>query len=120
MEEVDEEKVVQIIPQMKLERIPAKVNDKIILLDPMEIHFIETQNGVTHIHVREGDFVCALTLGELEARLTGFGFFRCHRSYLVNLQRVREVITWTRNSFSLILDDERKVQSRFQKDEWMN
>ncbi|HFV2809411.1 TPA: LytTR family DNA-binding domain-containing protein, partial [Streptococcus agalactiae] len=107
-EEVDEEKVVQMIPQMKLERIPAKVNDKIILLDPMEIHFIETQNGVTHIHVREGDFVCALTLSELEARLTGFGFFRCHRSYLVNLQRVREVITWTRNSFSLILDDERK------------
>ncbi|MFC8053607.1 LytTR family transcriptional regulator DNA-binding domain-containing protein [Bacillus cereus] len=108
VEEVDEEKVVQMIPQMKLERIPAKVNDKIILLDPMEIHFIETQNGVTHIHVREGDFVCALTLSELEARLTGFGFFRCHRSYLVNLQRVREVITWTRNSFSLILDDERK------------
>lgn len=97
-----------MIPQMKLERIPAKVNDKIILLDPMEIHFIETQNGVTHIHVREGDFVCALTLSELEMRLAGFGFFRCHRSYLVNLQRVREVITWTRNSFSLILDDERK------------
>ncbi len=59
--------------------------------------------------MREGDFVCALTLSEsLEARLTGFRFFRCHRSYLVNLQRVREVITWTRNSFSLILDDERK------------
>ncbi|MBO1579710.1 LytTR family transcriptional regulator DNA-binding domain-containing protein [Bacillus sp. XF8] len=107
-EEIDPEKVVQMIPQMKLERIPAKVNDKIILLDPTEIHFIETQNGTTHIHVREGDFVCALTLSELEERLKGFGFFRCHRSYLVNLQRVREVITWTRNSFSLILDDERK------------
>ncbi|WP_410984921.1 LytTR family transcriptional regulator DNA-binding domain-containing protein [Bacillus cereus] len=107
-DETDPENVVQMIPQMKLERIPAKVNDKIILLDPMEIHFIETQNGTTHIHVREGDFVCALTLSELEERLKGFGFFRCHRSYLVNLQRVREVITWTRNSFSLILDDERK------------
>ncbi|EOQ19105.1 ABC transporter ATP-binding protein [Bacillus cereus VDM021] len=107
-EEIDSENVVQMIPQMKLERIPAKVNDKIILLDPMEIHFIETQNGTTHIHVCEGDFVCALTLSELEERLKGFGFFRCHRSYLVNLQRVREVITWTRNSFSLILDDERK------------
>lgn len=108
-EEIDSEKIVQMIPQMKFERIPAKVNDKIILLDPMEIHFIETQNGPTHIHVREGDFVCALTLSELEERLKGFGFFRCHRSYLVNLQRVREVITWTRNSFSLILDDERKT-----------
>ncbi|MDM5190907.1 LytTR family transcriptional regulator DNA-binding domain-containing protein [Bacillus sp. DX4.1] len=107
-EEVDAEKVVQMIPQMKLERIPAKVNDKIILIDPTEIHFIESQNGISHIHVREGDFICALTLSELEERLKGFGFFRCHRSYLVNLQRVREVITWTRNSFSLILDDERK------------
>ena len=53
MEEVDEEKVVQIIPQMKLERIPAKVNDKIILLDPMEIHFIETQNGHIFTFVKE-------------------------------------------------------------------
>lgn len=107
-EEVSTENVVQMIPQMKLERIPAKVNDKIILLDPTEIHFIETQNGTTHIHVRDGDFICVLTLSELEGRLKAFGFFRCHRSYLVNLQRVREVITWTRNSFSLILDDDRK------------
>ncbi len=52
------------------------------------------------MHVREGDYVCAMTLSEREARLTGFGFFRCHRSYLVKLQRVREVITWTRNSCS--------------------
>ncbi len=29
---------------------------------------------MTHIHVREGDFVCTLTLSELETRLTGFGF----------------------------------------------
>ena len=107
--EAENEKVIEIIPQMKLERIPAKVNDKIILIDPMEIQFIETQNGTTHIHVRDGDFTCALTLSELEGRLKGFGFFRCHRSYLVNLQRVREVITWTRNSYSLILDDERKT-----------
>ncbi|WP_369901740.1 LytTR family transcriptional regulator DNA-binding domain-containing protein [Bacillus manliponensis] len=107
-EEGHAENVVQMIPQMKFERIPAKVNDKIILLDPTEIHFIETQNGTTHIHTRDGAFTCALTLSELEERLKAFGFFRCHRSYLVNLQRVREVITWTRNSFSLILDDERK------------
>lgn len=107
-EEVSTENFVQMIPQMKLERIPAKVSDKIILLDPTEIHFIETQNGTTHIYGRDGDFTCVLTLSELEERLKAFGFFRCHRSYLVNLQRVREVITWTRNSFSLILDDERK------------
>ena len=38
-----------------------------------------------------------------------FGFFRCHRSYIVNLQKVREVITWTRNSYSLILENKEKT-----------
>jgi ABC-2 type transport system ATP-binding protein len=40
--------------------------------------------------------------------LRSYGFFRCHRSYIVNLQKVREVVTFTRNSYSLVLDDARK------------
>ncbi|MFD3446648.1 LytTR family transcriptional regulator DNA-binding domain-containing protein [Microbacteriaceae bacterium 4G12] len=109
MEEQEEiEDVLEIVRPLKFERIPAKVNDKLILFDPTEIHFIESSEGTSHIHVREGSFACTLTLSELQEKLQGFGFFRCHRSYLVNLQRVREVITWTRNSYSLILDDERK------------
>ena len=47
-------------------------------------------------------------MNELEERLLPYGFFRCHRSYIVNLQKVREVITWTRNSYSLVLDDRAK------------
>jgi ABC-2 type transport system ATP-binding protein len=45
------------------------------------------------------------TLTELEERLSRSGFFRAHRGYLVNLQHVKEVIPYTRNSFSLRLDD---------------
>ena len=33
------------------------------------------------------------------------GFFRAHRAYLVNLQHVKEVIPYTRDSFSLRLND---------------
>ena len=42
---------------------------------------------------------------ELEERLARGGFFRAHRGYLVNLQHVKEVIPYTRDSFSLRLDD---------------
>ncbi|MGZ9586392.1 LytTR family transcriptional regulator DNA-binding domain-containing protein [Paenibacillus marinisediminis] len=93
---------------VRMEKIPAKVSDKIILFDPTEIDYIESQEGVSNLHVHQSTYPCALTLNELEAKLKAFGFFRCHRSYLVNLQKVREVITWTRNSFSLILDDAKK------------
>ena len=44
-------------------------------------------------------------MSELETRLARSGFFRAHRSYLVNLQHVKEVIPYTRNAYTLILDD---------------
>jgi ABC-2 type transport system ATP-binding protein len=93
----------------RIEKIPARVDERILLFDPMEIDYIESEEGISSLNIRGGKFPCALSLTELEERLRHFGFFRCHRSYLVNLQRIREVITWTRNSYSLSLDD--KVKS---------
>ncbi|MCR8842428.1 LytTR family transcriptional regulator DNA-binding domain-containing protein [Paenibacillus sp. SC116] len=93
---------------VRVERIPAKVDDKIILFDPTEINFIEISEGISILHVKGATFPCVFTLNDLESKLKPLGFFRCHRSYIVNLQKVREVITWTRNSFGLILDDDKK------------
>ncbi|WP_374016245.1 LytTR family transcriptional regulator DNA-binding domain-containing protein [Paenibacillus thiaminolyticus] len=95
-------------PQIVFDKVPARVEDKIVLIDPLEMIYIESQDGVAHLHVQSGEFPCSMTLQDLEQKLKPFGFFRCHRSYLVNLQRVREVIIWSRNSYSLVLDDEKK------------
>lgn len=91
-------------------KVPTKVNDKIVLFDPLEIDYIESVDGQTLLHIKGETFPTNFTLNELENRLTHFGFFRCHRSYIVNLQKVREVITWTRNSFSLRLEDVSKSE----------
>ncbi|TCT16087.1 LytTR family transcriptional regulator [Natranaerovirga pectinivora] len=96
-------------PIYKVEKIPAKVEDKILLFDPTEIDYIESENSISHLNIRGEKFPSSFSLGELEDRLKYFGFFRCHRSYLVNLQRVREIVTWTRNSFSLSLDNKKKT-----------
>ena len=95
-------------PFYRVEKIPAKVNDRMLLFNPVEIDFIESEKGISSLSVRGEKFTCANTLNELENRLKHLGFFRCHRAYLVNLQRVREIVTWTRNSYSLILDDKNK------------
>ncbi|WP_440110705.1 LytTR family transcriptional regulator DNA-binding domain-containing protein [Paenibacillus sp. QZ-Y1] len=87
-----------------LQKIYTKKNDKVILFNPPEIDYIESMDGSVLVHVGGESFVCALTLTELEHRLFNFGFFRCHRSYIVNLQKVREIITWTKNSYSLRLN----------------
>ncbi|WP_244513392.1 LytTR family transcriptional regulator DNA-binding domain-containing protein [Oceanobacillus limi] len=89
-------------------KIPTKVNDKIVLFDPPEIDYIESSAGQSTIFIKGEAFQSMSTLNELEKRLIPFGFFRCHRSYIVNLQKVREVIPWTKNSYSLVLDDKPK------------
>ena len=87
-----------------LQKISTKRNDKLILFNPPEIDFIESMDGSIIVHVGGEQYDCAMTLTELEQRLQNFGFYRCHRSYIVNLQKVREIITWTKNSYSLRLN----------------
>lgn len=110
-EEVNENnaEINNIQSTYKIEKIPAKLDERILLFEPTEIDYVESNQGISHLNIRGDKFPCTISLTDLEKRLNSFGFFRCHRSYLVNLQRVREVITWTRNSYSLRLDD--KVQS---------
>ncbi|WP_342536605.1 LytTR family transcriptional regulator DNA-binding domain-containing protein [Sporosarcina sp. FSL K6-3508] len=100
--------VADSVLPVRFEKIPTKINEKIVLFDPPEIDYIESNEGLSLLHIKGESFPSVSTLTELEARLLPFGFFRCHRSYIVNLQKVREVITWTRNSYSLVLDDTQK------------
>lgn len=96
---------VERTPIYKLGKITAKKGDRIWLFDPMEIDYIESINSISTLNVNGEQFPSTYSLNDLENKLETFGFFRCHRSYIVNLQRVREVVTYTRNSYSLSLDN---------------
>lgn len=91
-------------------KIPARQEGKVALVNPGDILFADAEEGRAFITTREGRLPTQFTLGELEERLSRSGFFRAHRGYLVNLQHVKEVIPYTRNSFSLKLDDEANTE----------
>jgi ABC-2 type transport system ATP-binding protein len=85
--------------------IPARSEDKIILVDPAEILYVFAQDDRAYLQTLDERLLTQFTLAELEKRLSRSGFFRAHRAYLVNLQQVKEVIPYTRDSFSLRLKD---------------
>lgn len=111
---------VENIKPIRFEKIPTKVNEKIILFDPPEIDYIESSDGQSFLHINGEAFPSFFTLNDLENRLLPYGFYRCHRSYIVNLQKVREVITWTKNSYSLVLDDADKSKIPLSKTKMAN
>jgi ABC-2 type transport system ATP-binding protein len=86
-------------------KIPVRMQDKVALVNPTDILYALAQEGRAYLQTRDGLLPTQFTLTELEERLARSGFFRAHRGYLVNLQHVKEVIPYTRNSFSLILND---------------
>jgi len=91
-------------------KIPVRLDGKVALINPVDILFADAAEGRAHLQTRQGRLTTQFTLSELEERLARSGFFRAHRSYLVNLQHVKEVIPYTRNSFSLRLDDDENTE----------
>jgi len=90
--------------------IPAKQEGKVDLVDPTDILYVVARDDRTFLQTAEEFLPTQFTLTELEKRLSRSGFFRAHRSYLVNLQHVKEVIPFTRDSFTLRLKDEAGTQ----------
>lgn len=91
--------------EVRVCKIPARSGTTTLLFDPREIDFVESLNRANHVSVRGELYQTSMSMDELEAELGRFGFFRCHRSYIVNVQKVRRVERFTRNSFTLVLSD---------------
>lgn len=84
-------------------KIPARLEDKVMLVNPADILYATVEDGRTLLCTPHGRIPTHLTLSEVEERLARSGFFRAHRSYLVNVQHIAEVVAYTRNSYTLIL-----------------
>lgn len=86
-------------------KIPARLEGKVALVNPADILYATSDDGRTYLCTVDGRIPTHLTLSEVESRLARSGFFRAHRSYLVNLQHIKEMIAYTRDSYTLILDN---------------
>lgn len=99
---IDQNEVTEENPDLpSINKISVIYNEKIFLFNPEEIDYVEANDGQVLVYVQGEQYQGAFKMAEIEERLTRFGFFRSHRSYLVNMQKVVELVKWTRNSFSL-------------------
>ncbi|GFE62094.1 LytTR family DNA-binding domain-containing protein [Geobacter sp. AOG2] len=80
-----------ILAERKLIRLPVTLRGEIHLLKPEEIVFLKADNIYASICTESGEYHCDMSLGAIEKRLSGEMFFRIHRSYLVNIAKVRKV-----------------------------
>lgn len=82
-------------------RLPLWKNDRIHLINPNDIAYIETNDGNTMIYTRKGVFTCCEPLNHFEEILTNYSFFRCHRSFIIHINSIAEVIPWFNNTYAV-------------------
>jgi DNA-binding LytR/AlgR family response regulator len=86
-----------------LERIAVRKGGRIFVIDVANIDWIGSESGLIFIHAKEEKYVTNYTLEELERRLNPNMFFRAHRSAIVNLSKIKEIIPWFAGSHRIRL-----------------
>lgn len=94
------EKVEVIKPSLRLvSRSEGKTNYFV----PAEVDFVESINGISNLSVAGIYYPVTETMDELEQKLIDYDFFRNHRSYLVNLNQIVGITSYSKNSYNVIL-----------------
>lgn len=91
-------------------RIPLYDGERIVPTLPRHIFFVASEEGRIAVHAVHGRYTAKATIAELELRLAPHGFFRAHRSHLVNLNHVAEILPWTGGSYKLVMSDKERSE----------
>ncbi len=93
----------------QLQKLLVDEGDKLVILAAKDILYAVRQERVVEIHTEKEVVQAKWTLQELEQKLHGMPFYRSHRSYLVNLNYVHEIIPWFNGAYTIVLNDDEKT-----------
>ena len=96
-----------------IRQLSVPFRDRILVVPVERIFAAEVQDGITRLIVLEekaglapktSSYIVSYTLEQLESRLDPDQFMRVHRSAIVQLDRIREMISWFSGRYKLILE----------------
>ena len=98
-------------PVRSTNKVIVRAQSRLLLVDQKDICFAAIEDGTISVATAtvEGQSNCR-TLEELSDQLDPETFWRAHRSFLVNIQHIREVVPWFKSSYQLRMDDPKKTE----------
>lgn len=101
----------QPAPRPQTGKIVVRAQNRLLLVDQREICFASIEDGTISVVTGaiEGQSNCR-TLEELMDQLDSETFWRAHRSFLVNIQHIREVVPWFKSTYQLRMDDPKRTE----------
>jgi len=92
-------------------KLLVRANSRHFIVDANDLIYATIDNGLISLITTnlEGQSTYR-TIEELQASLDRDLFWRVHRSYLVNINRIKEVVPWFKSSYQLRMDDRKHTE----------
>jgi len=108
------DRLVQMIeerPAAPKNKLVVKSQGRLILVDAEEVIFATIEDGVISLCTRDLEGISNFrTVEELQGSLDPKVFWRVHRSYLVNVNHIKEVVPWFKSSYQLKMQDRKQTE----------
>jgi len=98
-------------PAFQRNKVLIKSGSRNFIVDAQDIIYATIEDGLITVVATnlEGESNYR-TIEELQSNLDPDLFWRAHRSYLVNINRIREVVPWFKSSYQLRMDDKKQSE----------
>ena len=87
-------------------QIPVHSGKRILIVAVTDVLWFGVEYRLVYAHTNERAFMTNYTLRELEERVDPTLFFRAHKSSLVNLRHVKEIVPWFGGRYKLVMRDQ--------------
>ncbi|PYR00949.1 MAG: DNA-binding response regulator, partial [Acidobacteria bacterium] len=107
------ERIVQLVAerQSRRERLAIKVGERFLLVHADEIVYASLAGeGITVVTAQHSGTSNYRTLDELQSRLDPSVFWRVHRSHLVNINKIKEIVPWFSRNYLLRMKDAKATE----------
>lgn len=85
-------------------KILAKRGDKLYLIDIDDIYYIKADLDEVIVRIKDTDAYVRRKIGDLESILVGKNFFRVHRSYIVNVDKIKSLKSVEQSKLQIFFD----------------
>jgi two-component system LytT family response regulator/two-component system response regulator LytT len=98
-------------PSLQRMKLLIKSNHRNLIVDASDVVYATIDDGlITVVATTVEGQSNYRTIEELQSNLDPDMFWRVHRSFLVNVNRIKEVIPWFKSSFQLKMDDKKQTE----------
>jgi two-component system, LytTR family, response regulator LytT len=98
-------------PAVPRTKLLVRANNRNFIVDANDVIYATIDNGlITLVTTNIEGHSNYRTIEDLQANLDRDLFWRVHRSFLVNINRIKEVVPWFKSSYQLRMDDKKHTE----------